>query len=279
MNDKPSPDARPAGPDRWETAVQTAAAAFAYPPTPDLAAGVRARLGRDQRGSAAGPTRRLAWAMIALMLALAGLLAVPQVRAAIIEVLQVGGIRIFVVPPTPTRIPPTSTLAPAAAAQPLAATTTPPPTGTPLASVLDLAGETTLDEAQRQTGFTIRLPAYPPDLGAPDRVFLQQLGGPVVVLVWTAPGQPDIVRLSLHEFGPDTHAEKFEPKVVQETTVNGARAAWTEGPHLLVFRSGDAGLRELVHGHTLIWQQGSITYRLETDQNLQEAIRIAQSVR
>jgi hypothetical protein len=136
-----------------------------------------------------------------------------------------------------------------------------------------------LDKAQQQAGFTIRLPAYPPDLGPPNHVFLQQLGGPMVVLAWTAPGQPDKVLLSLHEFGPATYAEKMPPRVVQETTVNGVRAIWTEGPHLLVFRSGDLGPRELVRGHTLIWEQGGVTYRLETDQDLAEAIRSAASLR
>jgi len=262
--------------------VQAAAGAFVYPPTPDLVTGVRTRLRQDERGRTAGWPRGLAWALAALLV-LTGLLAVPQVRAAIIAVLQIGGIRIFVVPPTPTPVPPTSTPAPAVAGMPLTATAMPAatslPTATPLASLLDLAGETTLAEAQRQAGFTVRLPAYPLDLGAPEHVFLQDLGGPMVVLVWTAAGQPDQVRLSLHEFGPGTYAEKLQPTVVQKATVNGARAVWTEGAHLFEFKSGATGLRELVHGHTLIWQQGSITYRLETDQNLQQAIEIAQSLR
>ena len=108
---------------------------------------------------------------------------------------------------------------------------------------------------------------------------MQQLGGPLVVLAWTAPDRPDKVMLSLHEFGPGTYAEKFEPTLVQETTVNGRRALWTEGAHLFVFKSGDVGPRELVHGHTLIWQLGDVTYRLETDAELDEANRIAESVR
>jgi hypothetical protein len=291
MNDKPAPDSQP-----WELAVQAAARAFPYPPTPDLAGRVRGRLAAPSR-RASGRLRPLAWALAALLLILAGLLAVPQVRAALVEVLQIGGIRIFVVPPTPSAIPPPETpAAPSATPSPspilqvetpaVGTPAAPPatpaavlPAATPLASVLDLAGETTLEEARRQAGFTIRTPAYPPDLGSPERVFLQDLGGPLVVLVWTVPGQPGSVRLSLHEFGAGTYADKLAPAVVQETTVNGVRAAWTEGPHLLVFRSGDAGPRELVHGHTLIWEQGGITYRLETDQDLAEAVRIAESVR
>ena len=276
MNEKPSPTTLP--PDRWEAAVQGLARAFEYPPTPDLVAVSGCAWARGERLPAYRP-RRLAWVLAALALVLAGLLAVPQVRAAIADILQIGGIRIFLVAPTPTPVPPTATPAPAAAVKSPPRNAVPRPSPTPLASVLDLAGETTLDEARRPADFAIRLPAYPADLGAPDHVFVQQLGGPLVVLVWTAPDQPDKVTLSLHEFGQGTYAEKFEPTVVQETTVNGPRALWTEGAHLFVFKSGDVGLRELVHGHTLIWQQGDVTYRLETDAELDEAVRIAESVR
>jgi hypothetical protein len=217
--------------------------------------------------------QRLAWALAALLLALAGLLAVPQARAAIIDFLQIGGIRIFTAPPT--QMPGTEEGQIQTPQRPGRDAAAP----TPLASALDLAGETTLEVAQRAADFAIGLPTYPPDLGAPDRVFLQKLGGPLIVLVWTAPGQPDRVILSLHEFGPDTFAEKYAPTVIQQTAVNGTPAVWTEGEHLLLFKSGDAGPRQLVRGHTLIWQRDGITYRLETDRAPEEATRIAESVR
>jgi hypothetical protein len=138
-----------------------------------------------------------------------------------------------------------------------------------------------LADAREETGFPVRLPAYPPDLGPPDRVFLQNPGGPMLVLVWLEPGQPDQVRLSLHQFGPGTFAQKFEPELVEETTVNGQRALWTEGPYLLqILRNGrvDLDLTRLVSGHVLIWVEGDITYRLETDLPLEEAVRIAESL-
>ncbi|MGE5603200.1 MAG: hypothetical protein ACM30E_09120 [Nitrososphaerales archaeon] len=296
MNDRPSRDVQPLGPDAWEAAVQAAARDFPYPPTPDLVRGVRTRLAGAAPQRAGRPQSRLrplAWGLAALVLILAGLLAVPEVRATIIEVLQIGGIRIFVTPPTPqpTALPPTAppiSAAPAAAAPataalapatPAATPTLPRPTATPLASLLDLAGETSLATAQREAGFTIRFPAYPSGLGPPDHVYLQKMGGAFVVLVWTEPGHPNVVRLSLHEFAAGTYADKIAPTVVKETSVNGAPAVWTEGPHLFVLRSGDIDVRELVHGHTLIWEQGGMTYRLETGEDLSEAIRIAESVR
>lgn len=231
--------------------------------------------------------------MAAVLFLLAGLLAVPQVRAGLLTFLRIGAVRILLTaptptptppPPTPTEAPSVPTAGPAAGSGPTATpsptpTQVPPtPTATPLASVLDLAGATTLEEAQAQVGFPIRLPSYPPDLGPPDRVFLQDLGGPAVILVWLAPDQPDRVRLSLHLLGPDIIAQKFQPQVVQETTLHGQRALWTTGPYLLQLRNGAFEMRRLIEGHVLIWEQDSVTYRLETDLPLEEAIRIAESL-
>ena len=56
-----------------------------------------------------------------------------------------------------------------------------------LASILDLKGKTSLPAARARVDFPIRLPTYPPDLGSPDGVFLQDINGAVVVLVWLTP--------------------------------------------------------------------------------------------
>src|SRR5262249_55835736 len=188
---------------------------FPYPPTPDIAAAVRGQLNRRAPPASALPRRRLLWAALILLLIIGGLLAVPQVRAAILEWLQIGSIRIFVTEPTATS---TRTGA-----------FTPAPTPTLIPSLHNLASRTTLAEAQKQLGFPIRLPAYPPNLGRPDEVFLQQMGGPYLVLVWFDPAQPGEVKLSLHMFGPGTFADKIKPQVIQETRVNVNLAYWTEG--------------------------------------------------
>ena len=253
----------------WEARLRAAARAFAYPPTPDVVDAVRPRLAA--RSSQRTPGRRLAWTLIGVLLilgGLGGLLAVPQVRAALADVLRIGVVCILLATPTSTPVATT------AATRPM----TPQPPATPLTSVLDLAGETTLAEAQARAGFALKLPAYPSDLGPPDRVFFQDLAGPAVVLVWLAPSQPDQVRLSLHQLGPGAFADKVQPRVVQETTVNGLPALWTEGPHLLQVRQGGYEMRRLVTGNTLIWAEGEITYRLETDLPLDEAVRIAESL-
>jgi hypothetical protein len=280
-----------AGPNtEWEARLRATVRAFPYPPTPDIAGAVRRRL-EAESARPAGLRPRQAWVVVAVLLILGGLLAVPQVRAAVVQFRQIGAIRIFLTEPTPTVTPtvaPSPSLLPPAVDTPSSASTeerptaTPRPSPTPLFSVLDLAGETTLVEAQQKAGFPIRLPTYPPDLGPPDRVFLQDLGGPVAVLAWLDPDQPDRVRLSLHQLGPGTFGQKFEPPVVRETTVHGERALWTEGPYLLQFQRGGQVLyetRRLVTGHVLVWVEDDITYRLETDLPMDEAVRVAESLR
>jgi hypothetical protein len=157
------------------------------------------------------------------------------------------------------------------------------PTPTLLPSLLDLAGETTLTEAQRKAGFPIRLPTYPPDLGAPQHVFLQNLGGPAIVLVWTDPQQPGRVRMSLQALSTGDFVWKVQPQKVEQTSVHGKFALWITGPYVLQYRYGaqtSYDVRYLVTGHTLLWvDEDGVTYRLETDQPLPEAVRIAESLR
>jgi hypothetical protein len=157
------------------------------------------------------------------------------------------------------------------------------PTPTLLPSLLDLAGETTLAEAQRKAGFAIRLPSYPPDLGPPQHVFFQNLGGPAVVLVWTDPQQPDRVRMSLQALSSDDFVWKVQPQKVEQASVHGKFALWFTGPYVLQYRYGaqiSYDVRYLVTGHALVWvDQDGVTYRLETDQPLPAAVRIAESLR
>ncbi|MGD8626434.1 MAG: hypothetical protein PVJ34_17980, partial [Anaerolineae bacterium] len=137
----------------WAEKVRSTASAFAYPPTPDVAAAEQRRLAA-RAAPARRRRRRLAWGMavaLALVVLLGGLLAVPQVRAAVLEALNLGAIRVLLGEPTPTPAAKTAEAGP-----------------TVLPSLLDLAGETTLAEAEAQAGFPVRLPAYPADLGRPD---------------------------------------------------------------------------------------------------------------
>lgn len=255
--------------DRYGLRVQAIASTFDYPRTPNIAASVRRRV--QQRSSVV--SRRLAWAALAAVLAFSASLAVPQVRAAIVEFFQIGVVRIFPVAPTetPTAIP-TGT--------PNGEPVEPPPTPTLLPSLLNLAGETTLAEAQANAGFTISLPTYPANLGQPDRVFLQDMGGSFLVLVWLDEQNPNRIALSLHIIAPGSFAiSKQGPTILENTAVHNNLAFWAEGPYMLQMQNGDMDIRRLIEGHVLIWTDANnLTYRVETDLSMDEAIKIAESL-
>lgn len=247
--------------------LRAAAAQLPYPPTPELAGALRPPPARP-----APPRLRLV-ARLALLLALllAALLAVPEVRAAALRLLQIGVVRVRVEP---------------APAPPLAAPPAPSPTPLPPPRLPDLTGATTLDAAAASLPFAILLPAYPPDLGPPAAVFVQEIGGPALVLVWADPADPARARLSLHALSSQAFAEKLiyagGTEVVTETSVGDAPALWVRGPHLL--RTGPAEADRytqlrLVRGDTLIWTAGAVTYRLESGLPLEEARRVAESLR
>lgn len=242
--------------DGWEAHVRATARQFRYPATPHIAGRTRGKIvpRRVHRGT---------WALAATVLIVGSLLAVPPVQAALRAWLRIGAIEF--VSPTPTTSAPAIPVAPPSA-------------------LLDLAGETTLDAARAQVPFPILLPTHPTDLNAPDRVYEQDLDGPAVILVWLEPQDPGKVRLSLHALSSDAFAQKIVgERLVDEVTVNGENAAWVRGEHVLQLRgdNGDSsyGTRRLVSGNVLIWETNDVTYRLETDQPLNEAVRIAESLR
>lgn len=233
--------------------VRRLAKQFRYPPTPDLVGTRQRAFGRARPGG-----RRLLWAAALLGLALLVAFSVPSVRAGILDFFQIGAVRIF--PTSPAGTPrPTLTAAP------------------PVPGLFDLAGETTLESAREQIPFPILLPSYPPDLGEPDRVYVQ-MDGPMVILVWLDPSGK-APALSLHEIAPGSITlTKMEPHVIQETQVNGDYAVWATGVYVLELRNGDRDFRRLVNGNTLIWRAGEITYRLETQLPLEQALKIAESL-
>jgi hypothetical protein len=101
----------------------------------------------------------------------------------------------------------------------------------------------------------------------------------MVILVWLDPQHADEVSMSLH-FIPNGSwvIKKSDPMVIEETSVDGEYAIWTTGPYPLIFRNGDIQFERLVNGHVLIWANADVTYRLETDLSMEEAIKIAESL-
>jgi hypothetical protein len=239
-------------PDRFEARLWEAAREFPYPLTPDLS---RARARRM------GKLRPLAVALASLAIMLAALLAVPSVRAGVMQFLQVGAVRIFVGEPTPT------------------AAVSPGPTPPSLGRLLNLTGETSLAQLKGRLGFIVRLPQYPAGLGPPDAAFAQDLAGPAVILVWRDPADPARLRLALHELSSGALIEKAAPVALATTAVHGQPAIWTTGPYIVQAVNQDLDFRYTVLGHVLIWSEGGVTYRLETGLTLDEAVKIAESLK
>jgi len=143
----------------------------------------------------------------------------------------------------------------------------------------NIAGKTTLEDAQRKVNFPILLPTHPAELGNPDVVFVQNLDGEMVILVWLEPEQPKNILMSLHMIPKGSWAVgKVEPTVIQETQVSGHRAIWAVGPYPLVLSNGDTQFMRMIEGRVLIWADGDVTYRLESDLSLEEALKIAESL-
>jgi hypothetical protein len=236
----------------WETTVQQIAHDFPYPPTPDLAHTSADWLpAPDHRRRIA---LRPAWAVLIVLILLVALLAVPQVRASLIEALRIGAVQINLIDDDTLPYAPLIVF------------------GVPGQT---LQGETTLAAAQEAVQFPIH---YPLGLGEPDRVFVQQLDWSLVILVWNDPADPSRAAIALHILGPDAFAIKSVPRLITETTVNGSFAVWATGPYTVVYKSGEIALGYLVEGNVLLWQVDRQTYRLESSLSLDDARQLAASI-
>ncbi len=246
---------------QWEERVQEMAAAFPYPPTPDNRAVVWQRIGaRPSPRSIYTP--RLVWVVIVVTLLLA-LLAVPQVRAAVLRLFQIGAITIFEVdepPPTQADIWATK------------------PAALPLVAQ-GLAQEVLLAEAQTAVSGNLYLPTYPPDLGEPDVIYLADADWPqTVIFVWQEETNGAKTRLALYQIGAEQFAFKNAP-IIEETAVNGQWAVWLARPHLFSLADGRWQEWQFIESNVLIWwtREGP-TFRLEGAESLTEAVRIAESL-
>jgi len=254
----------------FENQLQSIAAKMEYPRAPDIAGTIMPRL-RPAMKPRFIP-RRLAWSLTILLALLSSLMLIPPARAAILEFIQIGIVRIF---PRPTEMP----LPPTTESTSLV-TATPDLEYSNLLIELDqIAGETTLANAQQRVSYRISLPAYPADLGEPDHVFVQDADGSMTILVWLDPQDPAKLLMSLHLIPEGSWViHKSEPVTVQETLVNGQRAVWAVGPYPLQLYGGDFDFTRLIDGHVLIWSEAEITYRLESGLSLEESVKIAESL-
>lgn len=249
--------------NEFEQKISSLAKGLDYPSTPDISADVMKKIRQPRFIS-----RRLAWSLTLILILLVSLFAIPPVRAAIIEFIQIGMVRIF-----PQQIEPTIQMVVTATPLPK----TPIPTQIPFFETLD--GKMTLEQAGQTVPYPILLPTYPSELGKPDLVFVQEAEGYMTILVWVNPEQPNEIEMSLHLIPLGSWAiEKIDPQIIQETEVNGQRAIWAVGYYALRLSDGDMVFTRLIEGNVLIWESNSITYRLETNLSMEEAILIAENL-
>ena len=132
------------------------------------------------------------------------------------------------------------------------------------------------------------------ELGAPDYAYVAEPpSGGALALIWgDRPGfaaeAGSGIGLVLTEFRADIGPETFEKMLnsgvrVESVTVNGRPGYWIEGgEHFFFYRDADgevvADTLRLV-GTALVWEQDGLTLRIEGAPTLQEALRIAQSLR
>jgi hypothetical protein len=212
---------------------------IAFPPTPELAAGVRARL--PEQAPILWPRRLLLVAAVLAAAVVAGL-AIPQARSAILRVFGVGAVRVEYVEKLPSVEP---------------------------RSALDLGLEISADDAP----FRLLESSL---LGTPDGVYgsgdvvTELYGWPdrVRLLVTQIDGRalrPDVVKKVV---GTTTNTDFVSIAGIPE------QALWIEGaPHVLSLPNAP----ERLAANTLVWTQGNRTMRLEGAESLDEAVEIAQS--
>jgi hypothetical protein len=273
-----------------EEALADLAASLEFPPTPDLAGAVAARLDQAparrpaaparRRGRLAGLAglagrsgrRRLAVAgLAAALLAAAVLVASPGTREAVARRLGLRGVGVELGGPPP----PTVTTRPGERLD------------------LGLGERVSLEQARRRVGFPVLVPGAD-GFRQPAAVFVNQAvppGGRVDLVYRARPGLPASpftdVGLLVTEFRGHPTPE-FLKKVatfglVEEVTVGGEPGYWFSGePHFFSYRDAAGNLRDeqtRLAGNTLVWQRGELTLRIEGELSRQEALRIAESMR
>jgi hypothetical protein len=263
-----------------DAALADLAASLEFPPTPDLAAAVTARLAdapaptarRRPRLPRLAGWRRLAVAgLAAVLLAAAVLVASPGTREAVARRLGLRGVEIRIGGPPP----PTVTTTPGGRLE------------------LGLGERVTLAEARRRVAFPVLVPGAA-GFERPDAVFVNEAapaGGRVDLVYRARPGLPASsftdAGLLLTQFRgqptPDFLKKVTRMGLVEQVTVGGEPGYWFSGePHFFTYQDAAGNFREeqtRLAGNTLIFQRGELTVRLEGRLSRQAATDIAESLR
>lgn len=266
-------------PTLWEPAIAQLAREYPYPPTPDLTA-VRSRPRQTKSTTMHDHRRTPAWAVGLAVIAvlLVGVMAVPRTRAAVLTFIgRIGGIRLFV----DETLPPVPTLVPAPAIAPPSATTRPTPTPVPLALLSAAPGEPVdLGDLSERAGFPVWLPAQSSEWGTPDSAVLHDFANrSLVTIIWNDPIQPGRPVLTLSQSDiPELAYKMIGADQMTEVMVNGEKGMWIMGPHNLQLPIDGGSTGTYLASNVLIWSDPRMTFRIEGDISLDDALRLAESL-
>lgn len=258
-----------------EQMMSTLGNEFEYPPTPDLATSVGARLRREEQRPApvsiwdritALRDRPAVAALLAVILLSLVIAAVPPTRSAVADWLGIRGVVIVEQTATPSA---------------------------PLATGLNLGAPVTLADARDRADYRVRMPDLP-RYADPDEVYVSAYpeGGQVAMVYRAGDSLPRAaetgVGLLFTQFRGDLNPNAFGKGVgpdttIERVTVGDSEGLWISGEAHVFYYTDDTGASLSEHirlaGNTLLWQSGDLTLRIESALTKDEAIRIAESVR
>ena len=243
----------------------------AWPAPPDVASAVGRQIREREKAPSSAPLRSslsLPSRRRTVLILVAAFLTLAAAALAARLVIELGAVTVRVIPGTPTHVP------------------------TDVLRADDLGRQVTLSRAEAISGSDVALPAA---LGPPDRVWVDETAvdpesdaaATRIVTAWeptarlpAIPGTDTGAMLMQFEGNWEAAAKQVysETNRYGEATVNGGAAFWTSGPHELTLVTGDHARRVLVTGNIVIWQDGALTFRLETSLPKTRAIAIAETL-
>jgi hypothetical protein len=195
----------------------------------------------------------------------AALLLTPRFADALGNLLSIPGVQIYRVPQTPT--------------------------ARSTASALTFAGQrvATAAEASRVAGFTVRTPTA---LGDPSAIYVETAPVRVTIVYASVKGIPTSPQAGVSaivvEFKGSLETQIMSKAIGPGTTLDAVPLGSTVAyylagqPHQFFFRDPTGNIQPetlRLAGNTLLWTEGGVTYRLEAQVGLEEAVRIASSLR